>query len=427
MLCVIINAVDKGIIERRKQQWNQLIEEKSYKLRSLREYNLLWDLSKGKQQYVFCKRFSSIEQFDRYNPDTLFHSVVGLQTTDFLKQFELIRENKENYNNYRIGLEHQIIDTPESKVKEWGIPPKYYYTYESLLYEEKLLEPLATFSVKILLQFNNETREKTYSSQEVIDKINQIWKFKVKASSEKMKALSRLNFKTYQRFFYLRPTYEYSKFCDSLSDYKKYEYTDLLIKEEIQSEYALLSERIQQAKKNKTVYDEYIKEYYRLLPTDYKTIAESSVPNKAYLFYEKQFCEEQKLAKPVTNFNCKVSVVYASPKGRNYNTYENVYSFDDILRLRERVKNEWNRKQQYQQSKEYERSKMTNSLRYDVMKRDGFRCVLCGASQIDGVKLHVDHIKPIAKGGKTEMSNLRTLCDRCNSGKRDKYDPLGVN
>ena len=70
---------------------------------------------------------------------------------------------------------------------------------------------------------------------------------------------------------------------------------------------------------------------------------------------------------------------------------------------------------------------MTNSLRYDVMKRDGFKCVLCGASQKDGAKLHVDHIKPIAKGGKTEMSNLRTLCDRCNSGKRDKYDSQGIN
>ena len=74
-----------------------------------------------------------------------------------------------------------------------------------------------------------------------------------------------------------------------------------------------------------------------------------------------------------------------------------------------------------------ERSKMSASLRYDVMKRDHFRCTICGRSADDGVTLHVDHIKPVSKGGKTEMSNLRPLCDYCNLGKSDKYDPNGMN
>ena len=65
---------------------------------------------------------------------------------------------------------------------------------------------------------------------------------------------------------------------------------------------------------------------------------------------------------------------------------------------------------------------MTDSLRYDVMQRDGFRCQLCGATAADGYKLHVDHIIPVSKGGKTEMGNLRTLCERCNMGKRDKIE-----
>lgn len=41
--------------------------------------------------------------------------------------------------------------------------------------------------------------------------------------------------------------------------------------------------------------------------------------------------------------------------------------------------------------------------------------------------ISLDHIKPIAKGGKTEIENLRTLCDICNHGKQDKYDPAGPN
>ena len=69
-----------------------------------------------------------------------------------------------------------------------------------------------------------------------------------------------------------------------------------------------------------------------------------------------------------------------------------------------------------------QRRLMTDSLRYDVLRRDGFRCQLCGATADDGYKLHVDHIIPVSKGGKTELSNLRTLCERCNMGKSNKIE-----
>lgn len=69
-----------------------------------------------------------------------------------------------------------------------------------------------------------------------------------------------------------------------------------------------------------------------------------------------------------------------------------------------------------------QRRLMSDSLRYDVMRRDGFRCQLCGATAQNGIILHVDHIIPVSKGGKTEMSNLRTLCERCNLGKSDKIE-----
>ena len=67
-----------------------------------------------------------------------------------------------------------------------------------------------------------------------------------------------------------------------------------------------------------------------------------------------------------------------------------------------------------------QRSAMTPSLRYEILQRDGFRCVACGRTADDGVKLHVDHIVPVAKGGKTEESNLQTLCEECNLGKGSK-------
>lgn len=74
-----------------------------------------------------------------------------------------------------------------------------------------------------------------------------------------------------------------------------------------------------------------------------------------------------------------------------------------------------------------QRSLMNLKLRYAILQRDGFRCQICGRSQEDGVKLHVDHIIPVSKGGLTTPDNLRTLCDECNLGKSDSYDTYGYN
>ena len=55
-----------------------------------------------------------------------------------------------------------------------------------------------------------------------------------------------------------------------------------------------------------------------------------------------------------------------------------------------------------------------------ILKRDDFKCQKCGISAKDGAKLHVDHIIPVSKGGKTTMDNLQTLCWKCNRSKSDK-------
>ncbi len=58
-------------------------------------------------------------------------------------------------------------------------------------------------------------------------------------------------------------------------------------------------------------------------------------------------------------------------------------------------------------------------LRFLVMRRDDFKCKICGTSPAikPGTILHVDHIKAWTKGGETVMENLHTLCNRCNIGK----------
>ncbi len=60
-------------------------------------------------------------------------------------------------------------------------------------------------------------------------------------------------------------------------------------------------------------------------------------------------------------------------------------------------------------------------LRFDVFKRDNFKCCICGTSPAKdaNIELHIDHIIPWSRGGETEINNLQTLCSRCNIGKSD--------
>jgi hypothetical protein len=65
------------------------------------------------------------------------------------------------------------------------------------------------------------------------------------------------------------------------------------------------------------------------------------------------------------------------------------------------------------------KTNIPRGMRHEVFKRDGYRCVECGASKYDGATLHVDHKIPVSKGGTDELSNLQTLCSECNLNKSD--------
>jgi 5-methylcytosine-specific restriction endonuclease McrA len=61
-----------------------------------------------------------------------------------------------------------------------------------------------------------------------------------------------------------------------------------------------------------------------------------------------------------------------------------------------------------------------------ALHRDGHRCVRCGATSTETLRLHVHHIAPRAQGGTHALKNLLTLCDVCHPrverGKR-RLDP----
>ncbi len=61
----------------------------------------------------------------------------------------------------------------------------------------------------------------------------------------------------------------------------------------------------------------------------------------------------------------------------------------------------------------------TSEQKTAILKRDNYRCVICGRGREDGVELQVDHIKPKDLGGKATIKNGQTLCAQHNFKKKN--------
>jgi hypothetical protein len=62
------------------------------------------------------------------------------------------------------------------------------------------------------------------------------------------------------------------------------------------------------------------------------------------------------------------------------------------------------------------REQVSKRTRFEIFKRDYFTCQYCGKTP-PKVVLHIDHILPVSKGGKSDRGNLITSCADCNLGK----------
>lgn len=62
---------------------------------------------------------------------------------------------------------------------------------------------------------------------------------------------------------------------------------------------------------------------------------------------------------------------------------------------------------------------LTKSIRYEVLKRDNFKCVHCGKTKKD-TSLEIDHIIPSSRNGTDTLDNLQTLCKECNLSKSNR-------
>jgi predicted restriction endonuclease len=69
--------------------------------------------------------------------------------------------------------------------------------------------------------------------------------------------------------------------------------------------------------------------------------------------------------------------------------------------------------------KKRELEDFTEAQKQAILKRDNYRCVVCGRARENGVELQVDHIKPKDQSGKATIENGETLCAQHNFQKKN--------
>ena len=64
--------------------------------------------------------------------------------------------------------------------------------------------------------------------------------------------------------------------------------------------------------------------------------------------------------------------------------------------------------------KKKELDDFTKEQKEMILKKDNYKCALCGKGKKEGVELHIDHIKPKYLGGKSIIENGQVLCSQHN-------------
>ena len=176
---------------------------------------------------------------------------------------------------------------------------------------------------------------------------------------------------------------------------------------------------ISNATDNRLNYEKYKKEIadrckYGMIPLNTGRLS-----REVLLKYEKQEFE-RRTYKPVTVFTMNSTIVRTTED--DYYRYSKTETFDaetiiDFMeRLKEKSGDFYSDEEIWESVCRVEEAKISNKVKYLIIKKDYNRCCRCGTNR----DLTVVHIFPISKGGKTSYSNLQTLCVRCAKRKGNR-------
>lgn len=234
-------------------------------------------------------------------------------------------------------------------------------------------------------------------------------------TSTLLKELDNLN--SQYSFYELKKRYIFKKDFPTLQKFSTYQ-TGKLFDETIIENLELV-EQSKAALRNQKLYNEYMNKVRSLnSQITPEATKELKISYKKYLKIEKELFNINQL-NPRLDSEIQCTVEYTSPGGRNHHTKSDVFDLSYVTQRCDELMEEQSMSNHEKERRKRERALLTAKLRYEILERDEFKCQICGRTEKDGVKLHVDHIFPISKGGATIPENLRTLCSDCNLGKSD--------
>lgn len=248
---------------------------------------------------------------------------------------------------------------------------------------------------------------------------NSKYKRFVLSNSESIKKLEELNNK--YDFIIYEPNIDFYHRFDNKGYWNKTEPVAYLSRE-IRNNLEVWFKLRSKIESNRTLLNEYKSDISKInIPISADVCTSAKMRYKKCLKTESKLFNER-IQEPDTDVRISVKLRYVSRKGKVDLTKNNVFGYIELVRILDSVSTARVDRKTYERLATAERAMLSDGMRYDVLKRDGFRCVLCGMSSKDGAVLHVDHIIPVSKGGKSVMSNLRTLCEKCNIGKSNKIE-----
>ena len=164
---------------------------------------------------------------------------------------------------------------------------------------------------------------------------------------------------------------------------------------------------------NKALFDKYEKEIGKCLKNQYDTT--QTLKNTILLSKTENIIFNSQIKKPNTSFSIRVVLklvtINGNRLGKKIDDFSPQIINDIIYKINQKRGSFYLSKNIWDAICHVERGKVTNKLRFEVYDRDRQRCCQCGKKSN---KLEIDHIIPIAKGGKSTLDNLQTLCHECN-------------
>ena len=239
----------------------------------------------------------------------------------------------------------------------------------------------------------------------------------VKDNSEALKKVREIN----ERFecIYLTPL-QFSHSYDNPDFYNEVSPEDYLIYQINEDKRNMLS-LLNSIKTNVDIYERYTN------TIESSHIVYGHFGNKEYKYKKEKLIEEEKklvryaIKSRPSAIAARVFLHRVDSHGNVFESKRGLFSYDEVEELLQRISNKsgrfYNDSEIWKSLCRVERARVSNEIRFKIYERDHYRCKRCGATS----NLTIDHIVPISKGGKSEPSNLQTLCESCNKAKGNNF------